>query len=126
MVQAEAGRRVRRQIKHYNLDAISSIGYRVNSRRGARFRQWATATLREPLVQGYTLNHQRFEQNARELESALALMRKAASGEALTGIRIAAWWTSMRATRRPFSCCNAMTRGCWSSLRICPAANCRK
>ncbi len=85
VVQAEAGRRVRRKIKHYNLDAIISVGYRVNSRRAVRFRQLATATLREHLVQGYTLNRQRLEQNARELESALALVRKAASGEALTG-----------------------------------------
>jgi prophage maintenance system killer protein len=84
VVQAEAGRRVRRQIKHYSLDAIISVGYRVNSRRAVRFRQWATATLREHLVQGYTLNRQRLEQNARELESALALVRMAASGEALT------------------------------------------
>lgn len=85
VVQAEASRRVRRQIKHYNLDAIISVGYRVNSRRAVRFRQWATVTLRDHLVQGYTLNRQRLEQNARELESALALVRKAASGEALTG-----------------------------------------
>ena len=84
-VQAEAGRRVRRKIKHYNLDAIISVGYRVNSRHAVRFRQWATVTLRDHLVQGYTLNRQRLEQNARELESALVLVRKAASGEALTG-----------------------------------------
>lgn len=57
----------------------------MNSRRGVRFRQWATATLRDHLVRGYTLNRQRLEQNARELESTLALVRKAASGEALTG-----------------------------------------
>lgn len=85
VVQAEAGRRVRRQIKHYSLDAIISVGYRVNSRRAVRFRQWATATLREHLVRGYTLNRQHLEQNARELESALVLVRKAASGGALTG-----------------------------------------
>lgn len=84
VVQPEASRRVRRQIKHYNLDAIISVGYRVNSRRAVRFRQWATCTLRDHLVQGYTLNRQRLEENARELESALALVRKAASGEALT------------------------------------------
>ncbi len=84
VVQTEGRRRVRRQTKHYNLDAIISVGYRINSRRGVRFRQWATATLREHLVQGYTLNPQRFEDNARELESALALVRKAASGDALT------------------------------------------
>lgn len=84
VVQSEGRRRVRRQVKHYNLDAIVSVGYRVNSRRGVRFRQWATATLREHLVRGYTLNHQRFEQNARELEAALAMARKAAAGNALT------------------------------------------
>ena len=85
VVQAEGARQVRRHVKHHNLDAIISVGYRVNSRRAVRFRQWATATLRDHLVQGYTLNRQRLEQNARELESALTLVRKAASGEALTG-----------------------------------------
>lgn len=85
VVQSEGGRRVHRRIKHYNLDAIISVGYRVNSHRGIRFRQWATSTLREHLVRGYTLNRQRLEQNSRELESALALVRKTASSEALTG-----------------------------------------
>ena len=84
VVQSEGKRRVRRQVKHYNLDAIISVGYRVNSRRGTRFRQWATRTLRDHLVQGYTINRQRFEHNARELEAALALVRKAAAGEALS------------------------------------------
>lgn len=83
-VRVEGKRQVRRQLKHYNLDAIISVGYRVNSRRGVRFRQWATQTLREHLVRGYTINQQRFEQNARELEAALVLVRKAAAGEALT------------------------------------------
>jgi prophage maintenance system killer protein len=83
-VRVEGKRQVRRQLKHYNLDAIISVGYRVNSRRGVRFRQWATQTLREHLVRGYTINQQRFEQNARELEAALSLVRKTAAGEALT------------------------------------------
>ena len=83
VVQSEGKRRVRREVKHYNLDAIISVGYRVNSHRGVRFRQWATQTLRDHLVRGYTLNRQRFEHNARELEAALALVRKAAAGEAL-------------------------------------------
>jgi prophage maintenance system killer protein len=84
VVQSEGRRQVRRNLKHYNLDAIISLGYRVNSRRGVVFRQWATATLRAHLVRGYTLNRQRFEANARELEAALALVRKAAFGEALS------------------------------------------
>ena len=59
VVQVEGRRRVRRQVKHYNLDAIISVGYRVNSRRGTQFRIWATRTLREHLLAGYTLNERR-------------------------------------------------------------------
>lgn len=72
------------QVEYYNLDAIISVGYRVNSTRATRFRQWATRVLREHLTQGYTLDRQRFEQNAAELEAALALVKKAAAGGALT------------------------------------------
>lgn len=82
-VRSEGKRQVTRQIEHYNLDAIISVGYRVNSVRAVRFRQWATRTLREHLTQGWTLNRQRFEANARELEAALALVRKAAQSPAL-------------------------------------------
>ena len=84
MVRQEGKRQVQRDIAHYNLDVIISVGYRVKSVQGTRFRQWATRVLREHLTQGYTLNRQRFEQNAAELEAALALVRKAAAGEALT------------------------------------------
>lgn len=59
VVQTEGRRRVRRTLKHYNLDAIISVGYRVNSRRGVRFRQWATSTLRDHLFRGYTLHERR-------------------------------------------------------------------
>lgn len=83
-VQQEGARKVARQIEHYNLDAVISVGYRVNSERATRFRQWATSVLRDHLTRGYTLNKQRFETNARELEAALQLVRKAAAGEALT------------------------------------------
>lgn len=82
-VRVEGKRQVTRQIEHYNLDAIISVGYRVNSRRAVQFRQWATRILREHLTQGWTLNRQRFEENARELEAALALVRKAAQSPAL-------------------------------------------
>lgn len=77
-VQREGARSVVRQIEYFNLDAVLSVGYRVNSTRATRFRQWATRTLREHLTQGYTLNRQRFEANARELEAALQLVKKAA------------------------------------------------
>jgi hypothetical protein len=59
VVQTEGNRQVRRNLKHYNLDAVISVGYRVNSRRGVRFRQWATRVLRDHLVQGYTFNQSR-------------------------------------------------------------------
>jgi prophage maintenance system killer protein len=83
VVRQEGKRQVTRSIKQYNLDAIVSVGYRVNSSRATRFRQWATRILREHLTQGWTINRQRFEENAQELEAALALVRKAANSPAL-------------------------------------------
>lgn len=82
-VRIEGKRQVTRQLEHYNLDAIISVGYRVNSRRAVKFRQWATRILRDHLIQGWTLNRQRFEENAQELEAALTLVRKAARSPAL-------------------------------------------
>ena len=70
-------------VEFYNLDVIISVGYRVKSHEGTRFRQWATRTLRDHLTRGWTLNRQRFETNARELEAAMALVRKAAQSPAL-------------------------------------------
>ena len=54
-------------VKYYNLDVIISVGYRVKSRRGTSFRQWATQVLRQFLVQGYALNEQRLRQSRRQL-----------------------------------------------------------
>ncbi len=83
-VQTEGGRRVSREIEYFNLDAVLSVGYRVNSIKGTQFRIWATQRLREYLVQGYTLNQARFDQNAAELQQALALIRKAARSPELS------------------------------------------
>jgi prophage maintenance system killer protein len=83
VVRQEGKRQVTRRIQQYNLDAIISVGYRVNSSRATRFRQWATRILREHLTQGWTLNRQRLEENAQELEAALTLVRKAAQSPAL-------------------------------------------
>lgn len=83
VVQQEGPRSVSRKIKHYNLDAIISVGYRVNSKRGTQFRQWATGVLRDHLMQGWTLDRARFEHNAAELEAALALVRKTAQSSDL-------------------------------------------
>jgi len=61
-VQREGDREVRRDLEHYNLDAIISVGYRVNSYRGTQFRIWATQRLREYIVKGFTLDDERLKQ----------------------------------------------------------------
>ena len=66
------------EVLHYNLDVIISVGYRVKSPEGVRFRQWATRLIKEHLTRGYTLNQQRLQSNAHELQAALELVRKAA------------------------------------------------
>lgn len=68
VVQQEGKRQVRRNIKFYNLDAIISVGYRVNSKRGVEFRQWATQRLKDYLVQGYAINERRLAQKQQEVE----------------------------------------------------------
>jgi len=60
-VRQEGDRTVRRSIEHYNLDVIIAIGYRVKSPVATRFRQWATARLREYLVKGFTLDDERLK-----------------------------------------------------------------
>ena len=59
VVQTEGRRKVTRTVRHCNLDAIISVGYRVNSKRGVQFRQWATRVLRDHLVRGHTFNQAR-------------------------------------------------------------------
>ncbi len=64
VVQTEGKRQVTRRVKFYNLDAILSVGYRVNSKRGTQFRIWANRILKEHLVQGYTINEKRLKEKA--------------------------------------------------------------
>lgn len=56
VVQKEGNRNVSRNVKCYNLDAIIAVGYRVNSKKATRFRQWATKTLKEYIIKGFVLN----------------------------------------------------------------------
>lgn len=56
VVQKEGSRNVSRNVKCYNLDAIIAVGYRVNSKKATKFRQWATATLKEYITKGFVLN----------------------------------------------------------------------
>lgn len=67
-VQKEGEREVEREIEYYNLDVVISVGYRVKSTQGVKFRQWATARLKEYLVQGYAINEKRLQQKQQEVE----------------------------------------------------------
>jgi prophage maintenance system killer protein len=80
-VQNEAGRSVVRDIEYYNLDAVISVGYRVNSKRGTEFRIWATNVLRQHLVQGYTANEKRLK----ALKQTLKLAADISARKTLTG-----------------------------------------
>lgn len=84
VVQSEGGRPVRRKVRFYNLDVIISVGYRVKSLRGVQFRQWATRTLRDHIVRGYTVNEQRFraqEEKLAGLQQAVALLEKTVANQ---------------------------------------------
>lgn len=61
VVRQEGTRQVKRSLKHYNLDAIISVGYRVQSHTATRFRQWATRQLREYIVKGFVLDDERLK-----------------------------------------------------------------
>ncbi|MBS1923803.1 MAG: virulence protein RhuM/Fic/DOC family protein [Bacteroidetes bacterium] len=61
-VRQEGKRMVARSLEHFNLDVIISIGYRVNTKRGIQFRQWATQRLKEYLVKGYAINQKRLDE----------------------------------------------------------------
>ena len=62
IVQTEGNRQVRRNVDFYNLDAIISVGYRVNSRQATKFRIWATGVLKEYMIKGFALDDERLKQ----------------------------------------------------------------
>ena len=78
LVQKEGNRMVRRPIEIYNLDVIISVGYRVNTKRGIQFRQWANRILKEYLLNGYAVNQQllhleeRIDKRFHSIENTLA------------------------------------------------------
>jgi len=82
-VQKEGNREVSREIEHYNLDAVISLGYRIKSDIATRFRQWATERLREYLVQGFSMNDEFLKNNGGGLywEKLLSRIRDIRSSE---------------------------------------------
>ncbi|MDP2103312.1 MAG: virulence RhuM family protein, partial [Candidatus Gracilibacteria bacterium] len=84
IVQKEALREVSRDVKHYNLDAILAVGYRVRSDRGTQFRKWATERLGEYLIKGFTMDDERLKQGgvkSRYFEELLQRIRDIRSSE---------------------------------------------
>ncbi|MDQ1091267.1 hypothetical protein QE400_000680 [Xanthomonas sacchari] len=84
-VRQEGTREVRRNLRHYNLDAILAVGYRVRSARGTQFRQWATARLSEYLVKGFALDDERLKRGPDDgyFEELLGRIRDIRSSEKL-------------------------------------------
>lgn len=80
IVQIEGKRNIERNIDHYNLDVIISVGYRVNSKQGIQFRQWPTKRLKDYLIQGYAVNENRLaqkEQEVQTLKDGIRILRRA-------------------------------------------------
>jgi len=67
-VRTEGKRQVKREIDHYNLDVIVSVGYRVKSKTATQFRIWATSVLRDHLVKGYSINEKRLKAQAQKYQ----------------------------------------------------------
>jgi len=87
VVQIEGTRKITRNIEHYNLDVIISVGYRVKSLRGTQFRIWATNVLKKYLVEGYVLNQKRLEENEQkylELQEQIKTLRNIVENETFT------------------------------------------
>lgn len=86
-VQLEGKREVERNIDHYNLDVIISVGYRIKSKVGTQFRIWATNVLKEHLIKGYTINEKRLkhsQQNLADLIKSVRLLQNAADVKQLS------------------------------------------
>jgi len=82
------GKTQTKKVKFYNLDAIISVGYRVNSKQATQFRIWATKTIKEHLVKGYTINEKRLLQaknQFQELQGAISFLQEKSKHELLAG-----------------------------------------
>jgi hypothetical protein len=88
IVQKEGGRIVERDMVFYNLDVIISVGYRIKSLRGTQFRIWATSTVKNHLIKGYTLNEKRLlqvKERFNELKEIISFLQVKAKHELLSG-----------------------------------------
>ncbi|MEK9161217.1 MAG: virulence protein RhuM/Fic/DOC family protein [Patescibacteria group bacterium] len=87
-VQKEGGRDIKRNVEYFNLDIVLSVGYRVNSARATQFRMWATKTLKEHLLKGYTINEKRLleaKEKFQELQNVIVFLQEKSKKELLSG-----------------------------------------
>jgi prophage maintenance system killer protein len=82
-VQTEGGRTVTRSISYFNLDMIISVGYRVNSKRGVKFRQWASKVLKDYLVKGYAVNERIHKEQIGELRQLVGMLGRTIQSQPL-------------------------------------------
>jgi prophage maintenance system killer protein len=88
IVRNEGERQIRRNIEHYNLDAIISVGYRVNSKKATAFRVWSTKTLKKYLLDGYVVNQNllmRYREKLSEAQKTLTMITEKAGFDLLKG-----------------------------------------
>jgi len=88
IVRNEGARQIRRNIEHYNLDAIISVGYRVNSKKATAFRVWSTKTLKKYLLDGYVVNQNllmRYREKLSEAQKTLTMITEKAGFDLLKG-----------------------------------------
>jgi prophage maintenance system killer protein len=88
VVQKEGNRNVKRTIKLYNLDAIISVGYKVNSQRGVQFRIWANQVIKDYLIKGFAINEKRLKtqiESLNSLKETVRLLTKVTEQKKLTG-----------------------------------------
>ena len=82
-VQTEGRRQVRRVIPYFNLDMIISVGYRVNSKRGIKFRQWANRVIKDYLIKGYAINEQLRHEQLGELRQLVGMLGRTIQSQPL-------------------------------------------
>ena len=110
LVQDEGGRDITRSVNCYNLDAIISVGYRVNSARATQFRIWATSVLKEYLLRGYAVNRERI----RQLGLTVEVMKRVANSPSIPRHRkrLRTCCISSRRTTASRTATNASQPGC--------------
>ena len=82
-VQIEGKRNVKRNIPYFNLDMIISVGYRVNSKRGVKFRQWANKVLKQYLIKGYAVNERIRKEQIGELRQLVGMLGRTIQNQPL-------------------------------------------